>query len=361
MSKQKSEAIFCRGEHSKPLVSPADKGDLDRLEKYVNFNPASLMLFIMYVTFVIAHPKVPTSIYPIMALLGGQGSGKSWVCKLMSMLIDNSVIGLQVLPGNPKDLAIAAQIAHILFFDNVRALSQKMSDALCIAASGGTLTSRELYTNSGLSILHLHCALVLNGIHEFLTESDLAQRCVPIRLEPINESNRRSEIEMGRELERDLPYIQRGLYDCIAAIFLQLPNAEITRPERMISFVQWIAAYEQVEGVPAGMYQTVYSDVLKQAQMDSLLEHPLPAALIGFAEELEHPWEGEPTKLLEELSHHVTPSIQRSSEWPKNAIALGKRLRSFEAALRAQGVFVGFGRDKNRKITINTATLKVRY
>ena len=361
MSKQKSEAIFCRGEHSKPLVSPADEGDLDRLGKYVNFSSDSLMLFVMYVTFVIAHPKVPTSIYPIMALLGGQGSGKSWICKLMSRLIDPSVIGLQVLPGNPKDLAIAAQIAHILFFDNVRNLTHKMSDALCIAASGGTLPSRELYTNSGLSILHLHCALVLNGIHEFLTESDLAQRCVPIRLEPIDESNRRSEIEMERELEQDLPYILRGLYACIADIFLQLPNAVITNPERMLGFVQWIAAYEQVKGVQAGTCQAIYSDVLKQAQMDSLLEHPLAAAVIGFAEELKQPWESEPTKLLEELSYHVTPGIQRSSEWPKNAIALGKRLRSFEAAMKAQGILIGFGRGKNRKISINTAALEAMY
>jgi hypothetical protein len=212
-----------------------------------------------------------------------------------------------------------------------------------------------------LSILHLHCAIVLNGIHEFLIESDLAQRCVPIRLEPIDESNRRSEVEMERELERDLPYILRGLYDCIAAILLQLPNAEITNPERMIGFVEWIAAYEQVEGVQPGTFQAIYSDVLQQAQMDALLEHPLPAALIGFAEELEHPWEGEPAKLLEELSHRVTPRIQHSSEWPKNAIALGKRLRSFEAALKAQGVFIGFGRDKNRKITVNTAALNARY
>ena len=53
--------------------------------------------------------------------------------------------------------------------------------------------------------------------------------------------------------------------------------------------------------------------------------------------------------------------IQRSSEWPKNAIALGKRLRSFEAALKAQGIIIEFGRGKNRKISINTATLDEVY
>jgi hypothetical protein len=210
MSKRKSEAIFWRSDHSKALTLPAEKGNLDRLAKYVNIGASNFMLFVMYVTYVIANPKITTTAYPILALLGGQGSGKSWVCKLMSRLIDPSVIGLQVLPGNPKDLAIAAQIAHILFFDNMRLLSHKMSDALCMATNGGAITTRELYTDAGLSILRLHVALVLNGIHEFMTESDLAQRCVPIRLEPIDESKRRSEADMEKELQSDMPFIMRG-------------------------------------------------------------------------------------------------------------------------------------------------------
>ena len=113
--------------------------------------------------------------------------------------------------------------------------------------------------------------------------------------------------------------------------------------------------------MPSGTYQSAYNYVLEQAQLDSLLENPLAAAVVGLVESLENPWEGEPTKLLEELSHHVTPSIQRSGEWPKNAIQLGKRLRSFEAALKAQGIFVGFERGKKRRITISTPTLGELY
>jgi hypothetical protein len=360
-SNHKSEAIFWRSDHSKALTLPAEEGDIKRLSKYVNITATNFMLFLMYVTYVIAHPKVATTVYPILGLMGGQGSGKSWVCKLMARLIDPSVIGLQVLPSNPKDLAIAAQIAHILFFDNIRALSEKISDALCVATNGGAITSRELYTDAGLSILRLHVALVLNGIHEFMTESDLAQRCVPIRLEPIDESKRKSEAEMEKELQKDLPYIMRGLYECIAEIFQQLPNAEVTNPERMIGFVEWIAAYEQVKGVKPGTFQAVYSEALNQAQLDSLLEHPLPAAVIAFAEGLKVPWSEEPSKLLEELSYHVTPGVQRSSQWPSNAISLTKRLRSFQAALRAQGIYVEFGRGKRRQISISTDAMEEEY
>jgi hypothetical protein len=235
-------------------------------------------------------------------------------------------VGVQILPSNPKDLAIAAKSSHLLCYDNVRGIKPPLSDALCIAATGGALSCRELYTDDGLIVIHLHCAVILNGLHEFLTEPDLAQRSMPIHLKPINEKQRKSEAEMAHELDQDLPVIMRGLYDLIA-----------------------------------GVYQAAYSDNLKQAQLDSLLENPLAAAIVGFAEELTSPWEGEPTKLLTELSYHTTPGMQRSSLWPSNAIALTKRAQSFQAALKTQGVFLEFGRGKKRRITITTATLNENF
>lgn len=62
--------------------------------------------------------------------------------------------------------------------------------------------------------------------------------------------SRRSEDAMNQDLNRDLPAIQRGLFELIAKIFEQLPKVQLTRPARMIDFLRWLAAMEIVEALP---------------------------------------------------------------------------------------------------------------
>ena len=102
---------------------PAGVGDLDLLKKYVNLHPAALLLLTAWITWTIAHPKVSTSKFLILLLQGGQGTGKSYVTKLLLRLIDPSILGVQPLHANPKDFAIAAQSAHVLGYDNLRHLA----------------------------------------------------------------------------------------------------------------------------------------------------------------------------------------------------------------------------------------------
>ena len=137
---------------------------------------------------------------------------------------------------------------------------------------------------------------------------------------------------MLREFELELPAIQRGLFDLISNIMLHLPTAEVTNPERMIDFVRWLAAYEKVDGVPPGIYQASYSAALCQGQRDSLLDNPLAAAILEFAEErMGTSWSGTPTELLTKLNATRSQSAQRSREWPQCPIGLSKRLGPLHA------------------------------
>ena len=62
----------------------------------------------------------------------------------------------------------------------------------------------------------------------FLEQPDLAQRCLTLRLQSMPESKRRSETAMWADLERDLPAIQRGLFELIAQILAKLPEAGLS-------------------------------------------------------------------------------------------------------------------------------------
>lgn len=354
------DTLFYRTQVSKPMVMPANAGDLGLLKKYLNLHPVQVMLFIAWISYTLAHPKISTSKFLILVLSGNQGSGKSFLCWIILMLIDPSIIGVQILPSNSKDLSIAAQNAHVLCYDNLRELSQSMSDILCTAATGGSISNRQLYSDADQNVLQLHVALVLNGIHAFVDQPDLAQRCLPLTLLPFNESKRKSEAQLTREFEADLPAIMRGLFDLIASIFTHLPTAKVTNPERMIDFVQWLASMEAVNGDRAGDYQAIYSDALNQGQLDSILDNLLAAAVLEFAQEhTDGRWDGTPAELFIELNAQASKETLRSKEWPQNAIAMSKRLRPLHACLQTQGVTIEFGRGKQRTITVkSTITIK---
>jgi hypothetical protein len=348
-----SEALFWRTASGRALCMPAEVGDIKLLKKYVNLDPMAHLLLTAWITWTIAHPKVSTSKFLILLLQGGQGTGKSFLTKLLLRLIDPSILGVQPLHSNPKDFAIAAQGAHVLGYDNLRHLTHSMADLLCTAATGGTISTRQLYTDSDQNVMHLLVALILNGIHAFADQPDLVQRCLPLRLETIDENNRKSEADLAVELEADLPAILRGLYDLIAQILAQLPNARVTSPTRMLDFSKWLAAMELVIEAPEGAYQEEYCEALNQGQRDALLDSLLAAAVLEFAEDQKgESWTGTPAQLHNLLCIRATPGTQRSREWPQNAIALSKRLLPLQAGLLTQGVDVELGRGKERTVTI---------
>ena len=357
-----SETLFYRTNVTLPFVTPAKKGNLNKLRKYLkNIRPDQHELLIGWISYTLAHPKVSSTNFVILALIGGQGTGKSFLCKLIARLIDPSQVGLQILPKNSSDLVVSAKNAQVLFYDNTRQISQTMSDALCVCATGGSLSKRQLFTDGDQYISILHAALVLNGIYDFITESDLAQRSLTLHLLDMDESDRLSERDLEHQLEQDLPEILQGLFELIAEVLKHLPDVEISYPERMIDFSRWLAAMEVVNDFPAGAYQYKYSECLKEAQMSTLLENPLASEVYQFADNLRREWKGRPSELLQELNDRAHFSAQRSPDWPKSPESLSKRLKVITAALRSQGIFITFTRGKHRQITITTTNIEDQY
>lgn len=353
-----SPNLFYKNPVSLPMVRPAPIGDIHLLKNYVNLSYTDIVLLIAWISYTLAHPKKKTSKFPILVINSNKGSGKSFLClNIILNLIDPNIVGLQVFPCDVKDFGISVQHSHVVCFDNIRYFSHKMSDALCIGSTGGSFSSRALYTNDVQHVQTLHGAVILNGIHKFINEPDLAERCLIIRPMKIPENQRRSEEEMIENLEKDLPIIFRGVLDLIANIFEKLPEAKakITYPQRMLDFAHWLTAMEMVDGVEIGTYQAAYAEVINESQLDSLLDNLLGAAIIDFTNDdlmKTNKWSGTPSRLLSHLNNFVPLNTQRSKEWPSNPIALSKRLNSLKDTLLGQGICIEFSRGKNRIISI---------
>jgi hypothetical protein len=210
-----------------------------------------------------------------------------------------------------------------------------------------------LYSDNDQVTLQLRVAVLLNSLHPILDQPDLAQRCLPLTLQPIDSSGRRNEKDLMAEFEADRPAIFRGLLDRAAAILAELPNGRPMQPERMAEFSAWLSAAERVDGVPPGIYEMEYAHVLTAGMRDALLEHPLGAAVLGLLERREEQaWTGTPSDLLDVLEHHASRRATYSPEWPRTPSALSKRLLALAGGLRRQGIDVELGRGRERRITL---------
>lgn len=349
-----SKAIFMRTPHmgAIPLPNEVTSGDLTKIYKYLNMAQSAKTLILGLLTYSIAHPKIESTKYPILVLSGSQGTGKTVMSKLLLRFADPGSLGVRTFPSNAKDLAIACQASHMLAYDNLRFLSPLMADALCIASTGGSITVRQLYTDAEVVAIRLHGAIILNGLHPFINQSDLAQRCLTIELLPISKEARQTDAELQAQLQADFSDIYFGLLDLISKIFAVLPTVKVKSAERMAEFSHWLAAMEEVQRVPEGTYQNYYSEQIVGGQLEALQDNLFASELLGFSKTLARPWSGTPTELYRALSERALPDLVRSRDWPDNAIAMSKRLIPLIAPLEAQGIHLQSKRGKQRQIVI---------
>ncbi|GHA67476.1 ATP-binding protein [Photobacterium aphoticum] len=346
---------FLRSPQMLALATPDLTGSwrdgIKLLHPYVNTSTSELMMLIVYITYVLAHPKAVGVPYPILVILAEKGSGKSFTSgNIVRGLTDPNTNATLTFPRSDKDLAIHSNSSYMLMYDNMRSLSRPMSDLLCSVATGSSFATRKLYADSDLSSMRLHSPLVLNGIHSFIKESDLADRCLRLSLAKMDEKNRRSERELKECWARDLPVIFGSLLQ-LSALLLQVePNVKPVHSARIMDFSAWLAAFEQVVGLPEGRMQKAYKDNVKSLSASGVEHDSLTIAFEKFIAmncKDSTVWEGEPSELLRMLQ-----MLESSYGMPKTAASLTVKLKSQEASFNAAGIFFLMGRGKKRFIKV---------
>jgi hypothetical protein len=124
----------------------------------------------------------PGAPFPVLGVHGEHGSAKSSTQKILRQLVDPNTAPLRSMPRDERDLAIMASNSHIVALDNLSRLSESMSDALCRLATGGGLSTRELYSNDDEMTFDLRKPVMISGITEIATKSDLLDRSILIYL-----------------------------------------------------------------------------------------------------------------------------------------------------------------------------------
>lgn len=240
-------------------------------------------------------------------------------------------------------------------YDNIRSIRHELSDGLCQVATGGSTVGRKLYTDGQEFSMDLRCPLVLNGIHTFVTESDLVSRRVNINLDPTGIDQRKSEGSLGAKYDEELPSLIYTLH-VLAAKVLAVKNKVEVRyiryKSRMADFSVWVAGLEAVLQRPQGQLQDAYRKNVEQAKVAGVVDDSLFVALCNFTTRYPKTssWHGTPYELLSALEAQTAVSL--GSDMPKNAAAMSRRLPMIQDALASNGVYVDRGRASARHYNV---------
>ena len=219
---------------------------------------------------------------------------------MLRCLIDPNVASLRSLPREERDLAISANNAHVLAFDNVSHLSPWISDALCRVATGAGFATRQLYTDTDEILLDASRPVILTGIVDVVTRADLADRALAIKLEPIEETKRRSEREFMAAFVAVAPGILGALLDGMVHGVRELPRINLKSRPRLADFAEWAAACEGAFGSPAPSWRPTSSIGNTLTRLRSMLTWSAPPSGRSWRPEIQ--WEGTPTDLLKALN-----------------------------------------------------------
>jgi len=285
----------------------------------------------------------------MLAIVGEQGSAKTWLAKILRSIIDPNELPSKRPPKSTDDLMIAASNSMIVSLDNLSRIKDWLSDDLCNLATGGGLSKRELYSDADETILHICRPIILNGIEDIVTRQDLLDRAIVAILSRISDDERRPEGELLKEFDQMHPKLLGALLDLAVIGMRNKDQIKLDSLPRMADFARWVAAALGDEGQE---FLEAYKENRDCAVKDALEGDPTFVSLKNFLDLKNGKWTGTATELLAALNAEK----KTSAGLPRAPNALSGTLRRLAPALRKIGIDIEFVRDESIASRIITIT-----
>jgi hypothetical protein len=283
-----------------PLPVPVKGGSVDTLRSFVNVKRNTD--FVLLVSWLLAALR-DCGPYPILKVWGEPGSAKSTMVDVLRALIDPHKASRRRFPRDDRDLFIAASNAHVLSYDNISHVPDWLSNSLCTLATGGAYATRALYTDQDEELFEASRPVILNGVENFITKHDLADRTIVLELKPIPDGSRWLESELKAKFEAARPQILGALLDALAHGIRMLPETQSEDWPRMADFAHWVTACEGALW-PKGTFRDAYDGNRWKATQGAIDDDPVASAVRDLVAK-EPDWEGTTSDLLMKLSELV--------------------------------------------------------
>jgi hypothetical protein len=340
---QDAPVRFRRSQGFAPLPLPEPGGSIDLLRDLVNLNEHGFTLFVAWLLDAL-YPDHP---HPVLYLVGEEGSAKTTAVKIARSLTDPDGVPLRNLPTTVRDLFTGAADCGVLAYDNVGTIGPGISDALCQIVSGSGFSTRKLYSDTAQVVIGGYRAVILNGLQNGITQSDLADRSIVVPMVRISSDQRRLDSQIWPQFETRRGRIFGALLDGVSCGLRNLDSVELQRLPRMADFARWVVA---TAAFPDGAFLRAFESAQTEATEAVAENNPVIIAIVAFMEGYDE-WHGTAVQLIAELSTkdkaEAKPTKWRS--WPANASAFGRKLSDATATLRKLGIVVIKGRARDRK------------
>lgn len=333
---------FVRNPDSLPLPAPTKGGDLSPLWRVVNIpeDMRSLVLAWLLESF---RPDTP---FPVLELIGEEGTAKSTTQNALRNLIDPNRVNLRAAPRNREDLCTSAAVNWLVSYENLSHLNPDLQDALCTVATGGGFATRKLYTTGEETTLKFKRPVILNGISAVVTQQDLLGRAVSLELPRI--VMRQDDSETQATYKNNHAQMLGAVFDLLAAALAELPTIFI-HPEakpRMADFCRLGMAMEKALGGDPHQFYTKYADMHRDSIQRTIDSSPVAAAIMALLENEPFGITAPPVQILQRLNP-LKP--ERCDSWPRSGKGMADALRRLSPAFSKLGVDIRKRDDLSRR------------
>ena len=323
---------FVRAAPMQSLPDPIKGGDISKLWKICNIPKSSRLLVLAWM----GETLRPDTPYPVLEILGEQGTAKSTTQTALRRVIDPSSSDLRSIPKCIDDVFVGAAVNHIMSYENVSYLSQPMQDACCIIATGGGYAKRKLYSDAEECVIQTKNPIIMNGIAAIVTAQDLIDRAISVDLPLINK--RTETTILWSDFEHWHGEILGGLLDIIAKALQLLPAVNLPKGEnpRLVEFVRFGMAIAEATGKKGLDFIKQFNTSRQEAIARTIDASPVASSLIDWFE-----YQGKVSMTLsaKELFMEVEKRRPQGTEaWPKSAKGFADALRRAAPALRQLGI-----------------------
>jgi energy-coupling factor transporter ATP-binding protein EcfA2 len=254
--------------------------------------------------------------YPILAIVGPEGSGKTTLAAYLRALVDPGTPMLRNMPKKDTELAISARDNHLLAYDGIEAVPAWFGRAICKVSKGTVFSS---YLKGQERILFQGARpVILAGAEEMLLDRELASRTLIVRLE----ARTRFQSNMTEDFE-GLAEMRGALLDVISHALGRWRDINIPEPRKDYEFEKWMAACD-LSRWGLETFQDAYETGISDAVSDAVELDPFLLAFQTYMSKV-GTFRGTAGELLRELNG--IKGTFKGNRWPKTPRAIAGRLR----------------------------------
>jgi hypothetical protein len=357
--------MFRRFRQQQQQVMPETGGDIKALADFVNLTDRDdILLFLVFTVsaFIPGYPR------PLCLLFGSQGSGKSTPGRLLKTLVDPTAVSVTAIPTRYEDFVRIANHHALIVFDNISSIKPIISDALARVSTGDSFSKRALYTDDDDVVYQLQRPVMLNGINQVISQSDLLDRSILLEMKRIEPSKRKTERDFWREFEVQKPFILGAIFDTVSKAIKKFPDVKLDELPRMADFAKWgYAIADSIDGYTGQDFINAYNRNIDNQHDEAINSNPVGLAVFIFMTNdgvIKGLWAGTATDLMRQIEDTAVNTgysgdpqatdelsvITNSNLWPRDPEWFVRKLNYVVPDLTARGITIEQYREKNRRM-----------